>query len=192
MTTKNIGTTLPLVGGTMLGSLTLNANPSTNLGAATKAYVVANSGSMSAATKAEQITGTATGKYISPSIQMYNPSSIVALATFYYSNPNVVIMYSYNIASITRSSVGDYVITVTNGFTYNNTYSCGNGVACCSPNCGDGLSGPFLVFLKQNTFTATSVEILVYPSSYRSGNYTTLSDPSSTSPISIMLAGITA
>lgn len=84
-------------------------------------------GGASAATQADQETGTATNVYVSPGRQQYHPSA-PKFWVRYTSVTTTAITSSYNVTSLTDNGTGDTTITLTTAFS-NTNY---NIVASCS------------------------------------------------------------
>jgi len=74
-----------------------------------------------AATKATQITGTTNANYTNPAVQQFHNSAAKAWVRFL--GADGTIRSSYNVASVTRNSVGNYTITFTIPFA-DSFYSC--------------------------------------------------------------------
>jgi len=66
------------------------------------------------ASQAEQETGSATDKVVTPGRQHFHPSAAKAWVTF---NNAGTIAASYNVTSVTRNSAGNYTITIANDFS---------------------------------------------------------------------------
>lgn len=81
-----------------------------------KKVTLANAVTAVAATQAEQETGTATNRIVTPGRQQYHPSAAKAWVKFNGSGV-VAIDASYNVTSITDNGVGDYSVNLTTGFS---------------------------------------------------------------------------
>ena len=68
-----------------------------------------------AATKANQQTGTSTAVYVSPGTQQYHASAAQAWINFKGTATQAIIA-SYNVASLTDNSTGNYTVAFTVGF----------------------------------------------------------------------------
>lgn len=71
---------------------------------------------VTAAVKADQTTATSTTVAVVPAVQQNHPSAAKAWAVFFWNGTSVTISGSYNIASITRNSTGDFTINFTTAF----------------------------------------------------------------------------
>ena len=88
----------------------------TSNGAAALPTWQAPSGGVSAATQAEQETGTATNVYVSPGRQQYHQSACKAWINF-NGTGTIAIAVSYNITSITDINTGRYTVTIATDFS---------------------------------------------------------------------------
>jgi len=80
----------------------------------------------SAATQAEQETGSSTSVYVTPGRQQYHPSAAKAWVNF-NGTGTAAVNRGYNIASITDQGTGDYTFTFTTAFSdANYAWSTGN------------------------------------------------------------------
>ena len=87
------------------------------------------SGGLSAATQAEQETGTSTTVAVSPGTQQFHPSAAKAWVKF---NMSAVVSASHNVTSVTDSAVADFTINWNTDFSTANYAVAGGIVATAS------------------------------------------------------------
>jgi hypothetical protein len=92
------------------------------------------SSSISAATQAEQETGSSTSVYVSPGRQQYHPSAAKAFGTYNYSGgiPSIQGVASYNVSSLGDTGTGNVTVNVAVSFSsanYTVVISISNGGA---------------------------------------------------------------
>ena len=80
----------------------------------------APSGSLTAATQAEQETGTSTSVYVSPGRQQYHVSASKAWIYLTYSGGTPTATVSYNVTSLTDTGTGNAAVNLTTAFSTGN------------------------------------------------------------------------
>lgn len=68
------------------------------------------------AVKADQTTSTSTTVPVNPAVQQFHPSAVKAFARFSVSAGVLTVNESYNVTSVSRSSAGVYVVTLSTAF----------------------------------------------------------------------------
>lgn len=74
-------------------------------------------GGLETATSAEQVTGTATDKIVTPGVQHYHPSACKCWGIATVSGGTPTLRASYNVTSITDTGTGQLTVTVANDFS---------------------------------------------------------------------------
>lgn len=113
--------------GVLCGGTTAT-NPFQNAGAGTANQIFVSNGAAALptwqninASKAQQIAGTSSTVYVTPSVQQFHQSANKAWVRFRGTTASII--SSYNVASVVRNSVGTYTITFTTPFS-NTSYLC--------------------------------------------------------------------